>query len=81
MNICVYDKEEKERREGKERETPKKGEKEEEMKEEGRAEMKTGKEANTRTKNDITHLPGCFSRRQNAKPTSTPLISQPGTPI
>ena len=43
--------------------------------------MKTGKGAKTRTKNDIPHLPGCFSRRQNAKPTSTPLISQPGMPI
>ena len=47
----------------------------------GRAEMKTGKGAKTRSKNDITHLPGCFSRRQNARPTSTPLISQPGMPI
>ena len=42
--------------------------------------MKTGKGAKTRTKNDIPHLPGCFSRRQNAKPTSTPLISQPECP-
>lgn len=78
-HVCLRQRREGEK--GRGRETPKKGEKEEEMKEEGRAEMKTGKEANTRTKNDITHLPGCFSRRQNAKPTSTPLISQPGMPI
>lgn len=48
---------------------------------EGRAEIKTGKRAETRTKDDITHLTSCFSSRQNVKPTSTLLISQLPTPI
>lgn len=43
----------------------------------GRAERKTGKGAKTGIKNDITHLHGCFSRRQTPSPPPPhSLVSQ-----
>jgi len=62
--MCVRER----KREGKREE----GEREGRNERGGRAEIKTRKRDETRTKNDITHLTGCYSRGQNAKPISSP---------